>query len=177
MRIIKTLPLFVSVVSICSMQAMKLDELPSECVSNLIRQLIASVQAVVLNTRDIPVIAYGIKALSLTNKSLYYTVNNAGITYKLVNALAEQCDLTLVNALGEINTPGAREYLKQYLQETGEYESFKLMQQIFKIADEISEEFEQLDVRLENYQKDGLDHPQHMAIRQIRDFSSVRIQQ
>jgi len=47
----------------------------------------------------------------------------------------------------------ARERLKQYVEETGEYELFKIMQEIFKIAREVREEFEPLDFSIGDGQK------------------------
>jgi len=154
---------FLSLLTIhaCPSHAMEIDHLPCQfnalpidIVGNIIAQLTKSIGTPSLkNKEDIPVIIKKVKALSLANKDLYTKVNSLTASRIFIESLVNRFDMTPVDAAGEINTQGTRERLKQYVKGTGEYELFKVMQEIFKIAREVREEFKPLDFSIGDGQK------------------------
>ncbi len=125
-----------------------LNIVPKELISDIIVQLAKSVGTPSLcNKADIPVIINYTKALSLTNKDLYLTVNNELTSSLLIDTLTKRFCLDQLDLASKINTPGTREFLKRHLEKNGEYKLFKAMQRIFEIAQEVREEFNVLGIR------------------------------
>ncbi len=131
-------------------QAMNLDRLPRELVGKILCHMAQDVGTPeMVNEADLPVIVHYAKALSLVNKNLYERVNNTITSQMLINALSHRFGMEPVDVVGKLNTPGAREWLKEYLGQTGEYELFKQMHRVFDIMQEVSEEFKALGVYIE----------------------------
>jgi len=127
--------------SVCFVRAMQFDQLPADIVSEVVGQLIKNVGTPALkNKPDIPVIVNYVKALSWVNTNLYQKVNSRAVTHAFINVLAQRFAMIPINIIDKINTPGARGWINEYLQETNEYELFKVLHQIFTIADKIREE-------------------------------------
>ena len=134
--------------------AMNLDKMPREVIGQILGQMAQNVGTPkLINKEDLPVIIKYAKALSMVNKNLYFTANSTIASCMLVKVLAHRFGMDPVDVVGKLNTPGARQWLTEYLQETGEYELFKVMQRIFEIGNEVREEFEPLGFRIDNGQK------------------------
>ena len=121
--------------------AMQLDNLCESLVGNIIVQLNNNVGTPsLINQNDIPVIVKYVKSLSFVNKNLYRKVNGLTCSRMFVKALAHRFGMTQLNAIGEINTPGARLVIDELL-EPGEYEVYKTVRRIIEIADAQRKEF------------------------------------
>lgn len=134
--------IFISVILSLTLQSMQLDNLDAFLIGNIIVQLNNSIGTPsLINEKDIPVIVKNVKMLSFTNKSLYNKINDITNSRIFIKALANRFGRTQLNAIGQINTPGARLVINELL-EPGEYEVFKAVQRIIEIADVQIEEFE-----------------------------------
>lgn len=117
-----------------------MEQLSSDCIGLIGQQLVATIGTPnLLNRDDISVITKTIKALSLTNKHLYNTLNTYASTNLLLTTLSARFKITDIEAAAvHLKTPGAKHWLENYVKESGEYDLFKIVQKIFSIAKELN---------------------------------------
>ncbi len=140
-----------------SIAAMNLHDMPREIIGQIMATIARDIGThELINKADIPVIVKYTKALSLTNRALYYKVNDVEATRMLVTAIAHRFAMDECTAVGLIKTPGAWEWIKKYLEMSGEYEQFKVMQRIFEIAHEVRTEFKGLGFAISDGQESRL---------------------
>jgi hypothetical protein len=131
-------------------------EMPDNVVADIITHLASSVGTPqIRNKKDIPVIIKYVKSFSLVNKDIYAKIHTPVMVQIFITSLADRFRITPLDAAGEINTPGTREWIKQYLKKTEEYELFKVMHRIFDIAHKVRKEFKPLDFFIRDGQKES----------------------
>lgn len=93
-----------------------------------------------INKKDIAVIIKNVHNLATVNKQLYANVNNYIATNLLINSMAERFKMSPVDIAALIKTKATQEWLKQYVHKNGDYELFKVVQNIFAICGEIRQQ-------------------------------------
>lgn len=94
----------------------------------------------IVNPKDIKVIVKNIKNFSFTSKNAYTAINSKEVTSALIEALAKRFKINTIDAALELGTPGSLIWINQYVKQHGNYELFKVVQKIFKIAEEVRKE-------------------------------------
>jgi hypothetical protein len=127
-----------------------LSSLSTEIIGTIVAQIVMDTGTPsIKNDRDIPVIRHYINALSLSNTSIYHKIHSLFATNIYLPILADRFAIPLVDAVCSINNYGSRLWLKQYLNNNGEYTLFKAMQRIFEIAQEVYKESRALNISIE----------------------------
>lgn len=95
-----------------------------------------------VNKKDIPVIVKNLKALSCASKSLNKKVHDPKIVKQIINGISRRFKIDPMETIGFVTLPIARIWLEKHIQESGEYETFKSLQRLINIKDDVLAEFE-----------------------------------
>lgn len=106
-----------------------------------------------VNEADFPVVIKNVHRLASVNKKLQETVNSVVATNILIESLAKRFAMTPLDVAVQIKTKGAQIWLKKYIHDSGDYELFKSVQQIFSLCREIAEQVESHGVSLDDGQE------------------------
>lgn len=93
-----------------------------------------------VNEADFPIVMKNVSRLASVNKKLYETVHSIVATNLLIESLANRFAMAPLDVATKIKTKGGQAWLKKYVHDSGDYELFKVVQQIFAICREISEQ-------------------------------------
>ena len=134
--------------------AIKLDNLSIDILGLIVVHLVNTIGTPqIKNQEDIPVIIKYIKNIALTNKPLYDKIQNIMAGPIIINAISQRFNIDRLTVAGMLKSPGAKCWIQRYLNESGEYKSFKDLQKIFQVAHEVRSEFSAKGFKVRDGQK------------------------
>ncbi|AXK60670.1 hypothetical protein [Candidatus Chromulinivorax destructor] len=101
-----------------------------------------------VNEADFPIVMKNVSRLASVNKKLYETVHSVVATNLLIESLAKRFVMSPLDVAAKIKTKGGQAWLKKYVHDSGDYELFKVVQEVFVICKEISEQVKPYGVSL-----------------------------
>lgn len=122
-------------------QKVNLDAMPSEIIGLICGHLNHQIGTQgFVNEADFPIVMKNVSRLASVNKKLHETVHSVVATNLLIESLAKRFVMAPLDVAAKIKTKGGQAWLKKYVHDSGDYELFKVVQQIFAICREISEQ-------------------------------------
>lgn len=107
------------------MSYFKLQSLPSLCFLNVLQQIVKSDKENCFLT---------LKALSLTNKAIYHFVNDRKNLASILSFAEAECQIDKEFFAVKLNSMGAREWLWNHIQTSGDCQAYQQIQRIFNVV-------------------------------------------
>lgn len=133
----------------------KLNSMPPEVIGNILHHLNYQIGCKdFINQADFAVVIKNSKNLAYVNKELYRKVNNLQATSIFIESLAQRFHMNPLDVAVTIKTQGSLAWLLRYAHESGDYEQFEVLQQIFSICSAISQQAQAYNLDVEYGQLD-----------------------
>lgn len=135
-------------------QKLNLDAMPLEVIGLICSHLNNQIGTQgFVNEADLPIVMKNVHRLASVNKKLQGTVYSVVATNVLIDSLAQRFQMAPLDVAAKIKTKGGQAWLKKYVHDSGDYELFQAVQEIFSICRKISEQVKPYGVSVDDGQE------------------------